>query len=89
MIAYDSQATGKTEIWLVSVATGTARLLNPDGAPGFAPSWSHDGKWVYYCGHGGIWKRPVGGGPEEKITSDAGFQPMESADLATGRVNEL
>jgi Tol biopolymer transport system component len=48
------------------------------------PSWSHDGKWIYYCasGNGGpqIWKKPVEGGSEIQVTKNGGCDQIESAD---------
>jgi WD40-like Beta Propeller Repeat len=48
------------------------------------PSWSHDGKWIYYCVSGDtgpqIWKKAANGGAEIRITKNGGCNQMESPD---------
>jgi hypothetical protein len=48
------------------------------------PSWSHDGKWIYYCGSGDsgpqIWKKAASGGAAIQITKNGGCNQMESPD---------
>jgi hypothetical protein len=48
------------------------------------PSWSADGKWVYYSSDKGgtrqIWKRPANGGADVQVTSNGGFAARESPD---------
>ena len=55
-------------------------------ASSIRPSWSHDGRWIYYCASqsGGpqIWKKAAAGGPENQITRHGGCNQMESADGA-------
>jgi hypothetical protein len=62
----------------VRFAGGTASSVRP--------SWSHDGKWIYYCASQNsgpqIWKKSVAGGPEIQITKHGGSDQMESADGA-------
>jgi len=48
------------------------------------PAWSHDGKWLYYSsnrdGVTNIWKKPVAGGAEQRVTSNGGVYASESYD---------
>src|SRR3954466_815858 len=50
----------------------------------FRPSWSHDGKWIYYCqtrtGHVQVWKIPASGGAEVQVTTNGGGVAFESVD---------
>jgi hypothetical protein len=53
------------------------------------PSWSRDGRWVYFSavrdGKGGIWRIPAAGGAEERIAdldADTG-RAQESLDAKT------
>ena len=49
------------------------------------PSWSRDGKWIYFAsnrsGAWQVWRAPSeGGGPEEQVTRLGGFAAFESED---------
>ena len=47
-IAYDSAWEGRFHVYVTSAAGGTSRRLTPESVGGAIPSWSQDGKWVYY-----------------------------------------
>ena len=51
---------------------------------GFEPSWSHDGKWIYFGSRRGgdlqIWKISAEGGTPLQLTKDGGWSPLESFD---------
>lgn len=80
-LAYDASVGGPTEIWIVSADGGQPRrLLDPPG-PGFIPSWSADGNWIYFVGKGlQIWKAPVTGGHAVQVTRNGGFDHFETPD---------
>jgi Tol biopolymer transport system component len=46
------------------------------------PSWSHDGKWIYFdsarTGAQQVFKIPANGGRAIQVTHDGGFAPLES-----------
>jgi len=48
------------------------------------PSWSHDGRWIYFdsarTGQQQVWKMPADGGDAIQVTRDGGFAPLESPD---------
>ena len=55
------------------------------GADNLSPSWSRDGKSLYFASKRGgepfqIWKMPLPGGAPIQITRHAGISPQESAD---------
>jgi Tol biopolymer transport system component len=60
------------------------RRLTTGPAGGVAPSWSHDGRWVYFAstlsGSLEIWKIPAAGGPALQVTRKGGFEGFETAD---------
>jgi hypothetical protein len=65
------------------------RRLTTSPAEDVVPSWSHDGKWIYFAsnrsGHFQIWKVPADTGessatPAARVTQHGGFNAFESAD---------
>jgi Tol biopolymer transport system component len=73
---------------VVDVDSGRTRQLD-DGPSGeaYTPSWSRDGKWIYFSsrrsGMDQIWKIPAEGGSPVRITSRGGWVPLESVDGKT------
>jgi Tol biopolymer transport system component len=71
-IAYDSQdEDGRRNIWTVDVEGGAPRRITQDPGDEYLPSWSRDGRWVYFgaerASKAGIWRIPAAGGTEEHI----------------------
>src|SRR5882724_5075905 len=58
--------------------------MTTDPADDLAPSWSRDGKWVYFAsirtGRYEVWKVPAGGGKDVQVTLNGGGPAFESAD---------
>ena len=85
-IAFDSLGKdGHSDIWTMDIAGGTPRRLTQEPGDESAPSFSRDGRWVYFHserdGAGQIWRVPAAGGTEERVTRDgAGRGAIESAD---------
>jgi Tol biopolymer transport system component len=87
-IAFDSQAwNGHWDIWTIDVDGSGLRQVTHDAADENMPSWSQDGRFVYYgsnrAGRYEIWRVAVTGGTEEQITQTGGFLPFESRDGRT------
>ena len=65
-------------------ATPGQRRLTNDPADDFTPSWSHDGRWIYFAsdrtGRTEVWKIPAAGGAAAQVTHGGGGGPVESAD---------
>jgi len=63
---------------------GLAHPLARDAWDNVNPSWSRDGKWIYFTsnrtGHWQIWKLPSEGGGPLQLTKQGGFRASESAD---------
>jgi Tol biopolymer transport system component len=59
------------------------RVTN-NSANNFIPSWSHDGRWLYFTssrsGRNEIWKTRPEGGPDVQVTTGGAFTAVESAD---------
>jgi Tol biopolymer transport system component/serine/threonine protein kinase len=87
-IAFDSVADdGNRDIWTIGVDGSGLRRITRDPASDTVPSWSHDGRFIYFAssrtGRGEIWRVAPGGGTEEQVTHDGGSSPLESVDGRT------
>jgi Tol biopolymer transport system component/DNA-binding winged helix-turn-helix (wHTH) protein len=82
--ANDPAKLGNPSIWMVDADGGQPRRLSSAGSADVAPSWSHDGAWVYFAstrsGNLQIWKMPVQGGAAVQVTRGGGFESFESSD---------
>lgn len=85
-IAFEFHPNEHSEIYVVEVPGGIPHLLPTiPGADNLSPSWSRDGKWLYFASKRGteafqIWKLPVQGGTPTQITRHGGISAVESAD---------
>jgi serine/threonine protein kinase len=87
-IAFDSQAgDGQWSIWTIDADGGSSRRLTLDPGNETMPSWSHDGRWIYFqsdrVGAVEVWRIPAKGGSEERVTHGGGSLAQESADGKT------
>lgn len=81
-IAFDGPTElGDTDIFVVP-ADGSQRAH--DLVEGFVPSFSRDGKWIYFAsersGEWQVWKVSVRGGLATQVTTQGGFAALESVD---------
>ena len=67
-IYFSSNRTGRMELWKQDLASGVAAQVTQHG--GFSAVESDDGKYLYYVKFfsPGIWRMPLSGGEEERIT---------------------
>lgn len=86
-IAFEFHPNERSEIYVVEVPGGAPRLLPTiPGSDNLSPSWSRDGKWIYFASKRGaeafqVWRMPVqGGGPPVRLTNNGGISPVESYD---------
>ena len=85
-IAFDSRIGFEdAEIYVVDGAGGPPQKLPIDLRGNAQPSFSHDGKWIYFSngddqGASAIWKVPAAGGHATRISSVGGTYPLESSD---------
>jgi len=85
-IAFEFHPRERSEIYVVEVPGGLPRLLPTiPGSDNLSPSWSRDGKSIYFASkHGGeafqIWKMPFTGGAPTQLTKHGGISPVESFD---------
>lgn len=96
-VAFDSRPEGQAEIYTMREGGSMIRVTNSP-AEDVVPSWSRDGRWIYYAsnrsGAWQVWRAPSeGGGPEEQVTRLGGFAAFEAVDggylyYAKGRTGE-
>jgi eukaryotic-like serine/threonine-protein kinase len=70
---------------MIDADGGAPRRLTPEAGDQVVPTWSHDGRWIYYSWRQAdgrdIWRRPADGGAPERLTHEAGGPfACESAD---------
>jgi Tol biopolymer transport system component/DNA-binding winged helix-turn-helix (wHTH) protein len=85
-IAFEFHPKERSEIYLVEVPGGVPHLVPTiPGADNLSPSWSRDGKSLYFASKRGaepfqIWKMPLQGGSPIQLTKHGGISPQESPD---------
>lgn len=85
-IAFEFHPRERSEIYVAEVPGGLPHLVpSIAGADNLSPSWSRDGKWLYFASKRGaepfqIWKMPAQGGSATRITKNGGISPVESPD---------
>ena len=85
-IAFDSFGDDwHFHIWMIDADGGTPRRLTTQAGDEHVPTWSHDGRWIYFSGDQGtgrdIWRVSASGGTPERLTRGAGGPfACESAD---------
>jgi Tol biopolymer transport system component/tRNA A-37 threonylcarbamoyl transferase component Bud32 len=84
-IAFASQAgNGHWDVWMIAADGSGLRRVTRDPADEIAPSWSRDGRHIYFTsnrtGRREVWRVAAGGGTEERLTHAGGCTPHESRD---------
>jgi len=83
-IAVEARPHGHGDIYVVRAEGGPPQRLVGDPSDDVWPSWSRDGKWIYFGSDRGgsrqIWKVPAAGGAPVQVTTKTGVEAMESPD---------
>ncbi len=85
-IAFEFHPKERSEIYVAEVPGGLPHLVSTiDGVDNLSPSWSRDGKSLYFASKRGtepfqVWKMPFEGGSPTRITKNGGISPVESPD---------
>jgi Tol biopolymer transport system component len=84
-IAFDSLGEDlHYHIWVIDADGGTPRRLTTEEGTQAMPTWSRDGRWIYYSSDSGIWRIPASGGTPQRLTPGAsGPFACESTDGRT------
>jgi Tol biopolymer transport system component/DNA-binding winged helix-turn-helix (wHTH) protein len=82
LIAFHADVHGRPDVVVVPAVGGPPRILTEQLSNGGFPSFSRDGKWIYFCFVEGtearVWKMPPSGGPAVRVTNAASSVPIES-----------
>ena len=84
-IAFDSQREdGTFDVFVIDATGGPPSRLTPDASNEHRPSWSRDGRWIYFAsdrtGRFEVWRVPAEGGDAEQVTDQGGYTCFESFD---------
>jgi len=83
-VVFDVTTPNGSKIVTMSLHGGAPQTLTADGFHSVCPSWSHDGKWIYFAsprsGEWQVWKIPAAGGSPIQITQHSGHAALESLD---------
>jgi Tol biopolymer transport system component/tRNA A-37 threonylcarbamoyl transferase component Bud32 len=87
-IVFDSRAeNGHVDIWAIEADGSGLRQITHHPADDFVPSWSRDGRFVYFTSNrtdrDEVWRVPAGGGTDEQVTREGGGPAIESVDGRT------
>jgi Tol biopolymer transport system component/DNA-binding winged helix-turn-helix (wHTH) protein len=87
-IAFDSMSRDSWEIYVADVAERKPRRVVTNVPSTIRPSWSRDGKWIYFVSHEagreGVYRCPASGGDATLLSKDTdGLNPRESFDGKT------
>jgi eukaryotic-like serine/threonine-protein kinase len=82
-VAYDAQAeNGHWDVYVVDAKGGRPEHLTRYPSDESRPSWSRDGKWIYFesnrTGRSEIWRMSATGGEGTQMTVHGGSNPLES-----------
>jgi Tol biopolymer transport system component/DNA-binding winged helix-turn-helix (wHTH) protein len=75
----------RSDLYTVAVSDGTVkRLTDQQLSNSVEPSWSRDGRWIYFgddrTGRFEVHRIPVGGGATEQLTRNGGLHAEDSVD---------
>jgi Tol biopolymer transport system component len=83
-LVLDSRQYGNADLYVVPSGGGGVRRLTQEKSNEVLPSYSADGKWIYFASDRSaswqVWKMPAIGGPALQVTEHGGFAPLASPD---------
>jgi serine/threonine protein kinase len=83
-VAFDFNPERNFDVYVIRASGGKPIRLTTDPADDHSPTWSRDGKWVYFTsirtGRPEVWRVSAGGGDAVQVTGNGGGMALESPD---------
>ncbi len=83
-VVFDATTLTGSKILTMSLHGTGPQILTPGNTHSVCPSWSHDGRWIYFAsprsGDFQVWKVSAHGGEAIQVTRHGGHAPLESLD---------
>jgi Tol biopolymer transport system component/DNA-binding winged helix-turn-helix (wHTH) protein len=83
-VVFDVTTPDGSKIVSMNLHGGAPQIVTPDTFHNVCPSWSRDGKWIYFgstrSGGFQVWKTPAQGGAAVQVTHQGGHAALESLD---------
>jgi Tol biopolymer transport system component len=84
-IAFEAAVAGNTDVYFVGTDGGLLHRLTTEPSIDGVPSWSGDGRWIYFASTRAgvipdVWRVSPDGGQAIRLTHNGGFEPRESPD---------
>jgi Tol biopolymer transport system component/DNA-binding winged helix-turn-helix (wHTH) protein len=83
-LVFHARPEGQADLFTLPVTGGVPKRLTVNPSDDTVPSYSHDGRWIYFTsmrsGQFEVWKMPAEGGDATQITWGGGLRPLESPD---------
>jgi Tol biopolymer transport system component len=84
-IVFDAAIAGNSDVYVIGSDGGSLRRLTSEPSTDGIPSWSADGRWIYFSSTRAgvipdVWRISAEGGTATRITRNGGFDPKESPD---------
>jgi Tol biopolymer transport system component len=72
------------DVYVIGARGGVHRAISPGPSHDMFPSFSRDGRWIYFTSDRGglpqVWRAPRAGGTAVQVTRSVGLVPLESPD---------
>ncbi|NOT63054.1 MAG: DUF5050 domain-containing protein [Acidobacteria bacterium] len=86
-LAFDARPENHGDLFVINADGGEPQRLTAETSHDVIPTWSHDGRWLYFCSNRSgkleIWKRLVAGGEAIQLTQQGGMEAFDSPDGKT------
>lgn len=83
-LAFEVRIGADADVYTIEAAGGLPRQVTFEASDDRAPSWSRDGRWIYFgsnrSGRWQVWRRSLADGVVEQVTRGGGLAAFEAPD---------